>query len=65
MAYRLGHFLNVCSYSRHLSVWNQNDKGPDNQRLERYLKTDEFFEEEVRSNLESKLEKRLVLHAFR
>ena len=38
-------------------------EGPDNQRLERYLKTDEFFEEEVRSNLESKLRKRLVLHA--
>ena len=38
-------------------------EGPDNQRLERYLKTDEFFEEEVRFNLESKLRKRLVLHA--
>ena len=38
-------------------------EGPDNQRLERYLKTDEFFEEEVRFNLESKLEKRQVLRA--
>ena len=38
-------------------------EGPDNERLERYLKTDEFIVEEFQSNMEFKLEKRQVLRA--
>lgn len=37
--------------------------GSDNQKLERYLKTDEFIRQEFKSNLKIKLEKRQVLRA--